>query len=128
MLKKIFLLILTGMLAFGCYDPLEIDTRNLNKVEIPVKFAAPLMDGQFTLEFDSFFNEEAIGGDLITYANGRAFFKYDTVFNFFDELSEFLTMADVDFSNVTSFREKFSLLIDMADVEIPYSDSIQYNT
>lgn len=124
--KNVILIILTGMLAYGCYEPLEIDTENIGKVEVPVKFAAPLMDGSFILEFDSFFNVEDVGDNLISYEDGKAFFKYDTVLNFYDELSEFLTMSDVDFGNMTSFEEEFNLALDLPDIEINYQENLSF--
>lgn len=117
--KKILLIILTGVLAYGCYDPLEINTENANKVEIPLKFAAPLMDGSFLIEFDSLFDAEELGDDIISYENDVAYFKYDTIIDFYEELSEFLTMDDIDFSDMTTFEESFSLLFDLPDIEVP---------
>ena len=127
-LNKILLVFLSGTMLYSCYDSMEIDTTNIGKVEIPIKIAAPLMDGSFVLEFDSFFNAKDLGEDLISYEDGKAFFKYDTLIDFQDELADFLVMEDIDFGNASSFRQSFNLDFEMGEVAFEYQDNITVNT
>ncbi len=128
MLKKLLLFSMPAVFLLGCYEPLEIDTENIDKIEVPVSASMPMMNGSLTIEFDSLFDTEELGDDVISYNDGVAYFMYDTLIDFYAELSEFLTMDDVEFEELTSFEEEFSLNFEMPDVTFEYKDTIWVST
>lgn len=93
----------------ACYEPLEINTENIDKLDMPIKIAAPLVDGQLVIDYDSLINLDDIDNGFITFENNKAYIKFDTVFDFYDQLSVFLGAADIDFGDATQFQQSFDM-------------------
>ena len=100
------------LIASACYKPLEIETENIDQVDIPIKIASPLVDGQLQINFDSLVNFDKLDNGFITFENNRAYIMFDTVFDFYDHLSGFLGAADIDFGNATQFRQSYDMDIE----------------
>ncbi len=99
-------------LATACYEPLEINTENIDQLEMPIKIAAPLMNGNLLIEYDSLINFDELGTGFITFIDNKAYIKYDTIVDFYDQLSVFLNATDLDFGNVTEFEQSFDMETD----------------
>lgn len=110
-----------SIFLYGCYEHLEVDTAEADKIEIPVKIATPTMDGKLLMKYDDFLDFDSLGNsEFMTYENGLAFFKYDTLIDFYAELDNFLDMDKIDFSNSASYEESVNLNFDMPDVAFNY--------
>lgn len=95
----------------SCYEPMEINTDNLTKVELPLRIAGPLVDGQLLIEYDSLINFDELGGGFVNFINGNAYLAYDTVIDFYDQLSGFLNATDIDFEKITTFSQPFNMVM-----------------
>jgi len=122
-----FLLLALLALLTSCYDAMEVDTSNLDKVEIPISIKMPLANGSFIMPLDSLVDMDEYD-DIISYENGIAYFVYDTVVEFYDELDDFFAMEDLDFSNPTLFDQGYDLIDDLPDVEYSYQEELAFET
>lgn len=122
MKKPIVILLVIFTSLFSCTEYVDVDTANIGKVEVPISIAMPLMDGVLTIQYDSLFTDDILGSDIMEYENGVAYFKYDTVIDFFDEMNDFLQMEDIDFSNISSFSSEYAINFETNVFEVPYSD------
>lgn len=107
---------------------MEVDLANAGKVEIPIRVSAPLMNGSFILELDRLFESDSLEEEYITYENGEAYFIYDTIIDFYDELEEFLEMEELDFSHTTLFEQGFDLDFKIPGVVFQYTEDLVFDT
>lgn len=106
---KIFWLVALALSLNACYEPLELNTDNISKVEVPLSIAMPLVDGKLTIEYDSIVDFSSFGDDVLTFENKKAYVTFDTVINFYDQLTELLDATDVDLSTITAFDQDFEM-------------------
>lgn len=123
-MKKIttYIWLILLFIVTACYEPLEIDTDNIDKVDMPIKIAAPLVDGSLLIEYDSLVNFDELDEGFITFENNKAYIKFDTVFDFYDQLSVFLGAADIDFGDATEFQQSFDMDVEATptDIQVVY--------
>ena len=112
-------------LAVSCYEPLDINTDNVDKVNVPIKIATPLVDGNLVVNYDSLVNLDDLEGGFITFIDNKAYIKFDTIFDFYDQLSVFLGAADIDFGDATQFAQSFDMGMEATEtpIQVVYYDN-----
>lgn len=112
-LKTTLLILISGLLLHGCYEPLELNTDNLTKAEVPIKLGLPLVDGMLTIDYDSLINVEDMAGGFIQFIDDQAYLTFDTIYDFYDQLSQFLDATDIDFGSMTNFSQSFDMKMEV---------------